>query len=809
MPRHLRPRKTRQNYTSLFQGEDEEENIPGPSRQEDDGDNDFAPPVPEEGSDDGDGIGDPASLEDGMGAEGDSSSESYLSIMRRSKKRSSAGLGKAKNIGTDRAKAKATHSLNSPAPATRRSTAPTATPTTSTRHVLPNPNIHHRHRPVPLFSGPTAAPALTPTSTPAVMLRVERLRHTPLLFAPNETLPTNAYASSPLLTSRVGKAWGTGIGVGPIWQIIEDLGWFREAEKLKSGPAPEQQVSEEAAVVEPTSEQEPVYDERRRRPRVYADVAPPDGWADPLCIEDGTAYMPIDGGGSADSDGHATPAPPVSCDFGPFGEQTQVNLETLGTQKLSQFLPESSAHVFNAGASVWGLDWCPIHPDDRPHCSYKYYLAVAPLPSRTHSPKIGIKVPRPSRSCIQLWSLGRSAGVGEFGDDKGEMHCEMVLCIDSGPAFELKWCPLPSHDPLSGPPPASPRKLGLLAGVFEDGTMSVYVVPYPPDLASTERSTPVYVRLAPFLRFELEEAAFCTLDWGNSELIAAGLSNGVIAVYNFGRALRSPSERKQPFPAFTTLPVGYYCVHQSAIRTLTWVRVPDRHGNGPTVIASGGYDGLQCLTDIRELGGHVFNRTRDVINTMAYSPYLSAIVTIDHENTIKSYSLSPSTLGRGHALLDPGGPVWIVSVSDYHPQLAVGSADGTCCTTNGLRGTRRGGYVPFLVYRVYQLDYSRTDKRFRMLDRLKPREMAERPEGGGGAWHPSVGVQRVAWHSGAGLAAGGLLASATGSGLCRVDFLEGRWFRDRVPYERVEAIRLEEDVMDVDVDEPEDNENPN
>lgn len=90
-----------------------------------------------------------------------------------------------------------------------------------------------------------------------------------------------------------------------------------------------------------------------------------------------------------------------------------------------------------------------------------------------------------------------------------------------------------------------------------------------------------------------------------------------------------------------------------------------------------------------------------------------------------------------------------------------------------------------------------------MLDRLKPREMAERPEGGGGAWHPCVGVQRVVWHSGAGLAATELLASATGSGLCRVDFLEGRWFRDRVPYERVEAMRMEEDGMDV--DEPEDN----
>ena len=113
------------------------------------------------------------------------------------------------------------------------------------------------------------------------------------------------------------------------------------------------------------------------------------------------------------------------------------------------------------------------------------------------------------------------------------------------------------------------------------------------------------------------------------------------------------------------------------------------------------------------------------------------------------------------------------------------------------------GPQPFLVHRVYQLDYSRTAGRFRMLDRLKPREMAERPEGGGGAWHPCVAVLRVAWHGGAGLAAAELLASATGSGLCRVDFLEGRWFRDRVPYERVEAMRMEEDGMDV--DEPEDN----
>lgn len=41
---------------------------------------------------------------------------------------------------------------------------------------------------------------------------------------------------------------------------------------------------------------------------------------------------------------------------------------------------------------------------------------------------------------------------------------------------------------LTGPA-ASPRKLGLLAGVFEDGTVSIFVVPYPADVASAVADT--------------------------------------------------------------------------------------------------------------------------------------------------------------------------------------------------------------------------------------------------------------------------------------------------------------------------------
>jgi transcription factor C subunit 6 len=118
------------------------------------------------------------------------------------------------------------------------------------------------------------------------------------------------------------------------------------------------------------------------------------------------------------------------------------------------------------------------------------------------------------------------------------------------------------------------------------------------------------------------------------------------------------------------------------VRAVAWIRTPPLSGNGgtliredPTVIASGGYDGMECVWDIREMGGNVMNRTRgayihqhlchrliacvDVINSMAFSPFVSGLVTIDHENIIKTFSLSPATLGKGHELFEPAGPVWV------------------------------------------------------------------------------------------------------------------------------------------------------
>jgi hypothetical protein len=90
---------------------------------------------------------------------------------------------------------------------------------------------------------------------------------------------------------------------------------------------------------------------------------------------------------------------------------------------------------------------------------------------------------------------------------------------------------------------------------------------------------------------------------------------------------------------------------------------------------------------------HMLILAVDVINTLTFSPFAAGPITMDHENTVKSYAASPGMLGRGHTLLEPLGPVWDIHASEYHPQLAVAAADGTCSTTNTLRSPRRGGTV--------------------------------------------------------------------------------------------------------------------
>ncbi len=67
---------------------------------------------------------------------------------------------------------------------------------------------------------------------------------------------------------------------------------------------------------------------------------------------------------------------------------------------------------------------------------------------------MGEKWPKNTPGGIQIWSMLPAASVSgdeatQNEEEKGAMKCEMVLCVDGGPAMELKWMPLGGWDEVS------------------------------------------------------------------------------------------------------------------------------------------------------------------------------------------------------------------------------------------------------------------------------------------------------------------------------------------------------------------------
>ena len=225
MTRQLRPRKSRPSYASMAGLGSDEENEPsqaGPSTVPpvEDGHSsgsDFEPDkhvnVQDEDQD--------AEGEDDDMLEPDEAVEEVKEmppVSAKAKKPSAKAKGKAK--------------AKSETPAQ-----PPVGPPTAKRqmYALPTPSVHHRHRAVPLYSRPG---------------RVERLTSRPPVFGASPSALTNGLTENPKISDRVNKSWGYNTGSGPLWDLVEDRGWFKEA--ILTG--------------------DDTHSEAKRRPRVYQGV---------------------------------------------------------------------------------------------------------------------------------------------------------------------------------------------------------------------------------------------------------------------------------------------------------------------------------------------------------------------------------------------------------------------------------------------------------------------------------------------------------------------------------------------------------
>ena len=236
MTRQLRPRKSQLKYTILAGADSDEadENRAGPSSVplqdlSDDSESDFNPEktldIPDGNKgpadhEDKDAEGEADGLEDGMDKDVDFIPPPVLETKLPSKK----SRGKAKEKPAGPAKV-----IVGPRASKRQN------------YVLPTPSVHHRHRAVPLYSRTG---------------RVERLTADPNLFAPPSLFPTNGCTENTKVSDRVNKAWGYNVGPGPLWDLSEDRGWYKEA--ISTGGDAES--------------------DGKRRPRVYSSVRVRSGW---------------------------------------------------------------------------------------------------------------------------------------------------------------------------------------------------------------------------------------------------------------------------------------------------------------------------------------------------------------------------------------------------------------------------------------------------------------------------------------------------------------------------------------------------
>jgi len=222
MSRELRPRKSRPSYAAMLSYDDYEHGLPeargatpGPSTlptratfedSEGDSGSEFAPEEAAVGDELSPDIGNDVGFTPTRTRIQQSATPTPSPRSTRAFKESSQGKGKtrAKKSGTD-----VSHKL------TRVQLAPGLS-RLSNRHMytLPVPSMHHRHRAVALFlrSG-----------------RVERLESSPPFFGPAKVVLTNNFTHNASITDRLNKAWGYNVGSGPLWELMEDRGWYKEA----------------------------------------------------------------------------------------------------------------------------------------------------------------------------------------------------------------------------------------------------------------------------------------------------------------------------------------------------------------------------------------------------------------------------------------------------------------------------------------------------------------------------------------------------------------------------------------------------
>ncbi|KAF9901911.1 hypothetical protein EC991_005559 [Linnemannia zychae] len=457
-------------------------------------------------------------------------------------------------------------------------------------------------------------------------------------------------------------------------------------------------------------------------------------------------------------------------------------------------------YILNAGFSVWAMDWCPLPSSDKTAKGNMDYIAIGGFPdtaenciARDQLYPLGKQDAHPNM--IQIWSM--NCNTNDQGELQGSPKTYLALCIlhSYGAVFDLKWCPTGGYMNAASSD-GDLHRLGILAAAFSDGTIRIFSVPEPRSLRAhlgidtPEGSTPepIYVEYPePYATIRMGDICFMCINWGTSERLAAGLTNGTIAVWDTKLMLSQTKETLAEKDSEYLDPIHLPQVHDVSVRCIDWLRSVDPTAV-PWILASSGYDGRIRYTDLHDIYVQIDIKTiLGVPMASLFNPWAEAIVYCDFDFGGKMDQLYQES--RGFRLFNAKGTIWDFSSSDYQPFVAAAISDGRVKISNPAYKAKRGyGMVQNNLYQVEEVLESangasqqepinlssqmEVDGRVEKKSSFKYKEGEEREyisktAGYLSFYGANVAVQKVQWskcfHSAA------WLASGSAGGLVRVD----------------------------------------
>ncbi|KZP21268.1 hypothetical protein FIBSPDRAFT_825792 [Athelia psychrophila] len=233
-------------------------------------------------------------------------------------------------------------------------------------HSLPAVDIHHRHCAVQLYFP---------------VERVERLTHPEKRVAPPRTTPTNNLAFNQTAQDRVHRAGDAMLAPSSSGGLWGDRPRCMEA-------------IEETAI------------ELKYRPRIHPGIVVNGGWeiVDQQCVISTLQSYKLPHAILSRCRRRCAASPPSSiCFWGPYRKQTRTEILMFKAHRMCMLFPQMHWLAFNTPRAARSLVPSPTRDFTTQACaSAPSYPAVAPFPSRLHSPNIGTKLDRRLTACIHL-----------------------------------------------------------------------------------------------------------------------------------------------------------------------------------------------------------------------------------------------------------------------------------------------------------------------------------------------------------------------------------------------------------------------